>query len=97
MADNLPGVMQYLDLVRDCIEIFDLPRLPPNDVQHAHAFDGTMDRPFRYAACDNDWSSEYRETSNAYGSASDADSDADENDGVDGGANEDDADDEEDA
>jgi hypothetical protein len=55
-----------------------------------------MDRPFRYAACDNDWNSEYRETSNAYGSASDADSDADENDGVDGGANEDDADDEED-
>lgn len=73
--------MQYLDLVRDCIEIFDLPRLPPNDVRHAHAFDGTMDQPSKYAACDDQWNSEYRETSNACGSASDEEEDADENDG----------------
>jgi hypothetical protein len=78
VADNLPGVMQYLDLVRDCIEVFDLPRLPPNDVQHAHAFDGTMGRSFKYAAYDDEWNEEYRETSIAYGSVSDADNDADE-------------------
>ena len=58
--------MQYLDLVRDCIEVFGLPRLPPNDVQHAHAFDGTMGRPFKYAACDDDWNRKCRETSKPY-------------------------------
>jgi hypothetical protein len=80
VADNLPGVMQYLDLVRDCIEIFDLPRLPLNDVQHAHAFDGTMGRSFKYAAGDDKWNRKYRETSNPWGlaSVSDQDDDIDE-------------------
>ena len=30
------GYMQYLDLVRDCIEVFGLEPLPPNDVRTAH-------------------------------------------------------------
>ena len=55
--------MKYLDLVRDCIEVFDLPKLPPNDVQHAHVFDGTVGRSFKYAACDNDWNRKHRQTS----------------------------------
>lgn len=95
MADNLPGLMQYLDLVRDCIEIFDLPRLPPNVIQHAHAFDGTMGRPFKYAACDNDWNREHRQTSRPVGldSGSDSDNSVDENmnDADEDGGNEDDA------
>jgi len=85
VADNLPGVMQSLDLVRDCIAIFNLPRLPPNDVQHAHTFDGTMGQPFKYAACDNEWNREYRETSRPHGlgrSSEDDDSQSsDEDDG----------------
>lgn len=36
VANNLPGQMQYLDLVRDCISIYSLEPLPPNDVQTAH-------------------------------------------------------------
>ena len=78
VADNLPGVMQYLDLVRDCIEIFDLLRLPPNDVQNAHSFDGTMGRSFKYAAADDEWNREYRVTSKPVGSASDSDDDGDD-------------------
>lgn len=53
MVDNLPGYMQYLDLVRDCIEVFSLVALPPNVVETAHAFDGTMDRSYAYAAYDD--------------------------------------------
>ena len=75
VADNLPGVMQYLDLVRDCIEIFGLLKLPPNEVQHAHAFDGTMGRSFKYAAADDEWNREYRVTSKPVGLASSSDDD----------------------
>lgn len=41
VADNLPGCMQYLDLVRDCIDIFSLEKLPPNIVQTANTVGGT--------------------------------------------------------
>jgi hypothetical protein len=78
VADNLPGVMQYLDLVRDCIVIFDLPRLPPNDVQKAHAFDETVGQPFRYAACDNVWNKDLRETSKPSETVWDTDDDGEE-------------------
>lgn len=44
--------MQYLDLVRDCIDIFSLLPLPPNDVEAAHVFHGTMDRSYGYALYD---------------------------------------------
>lgn len=92
--------MQYLDLVRDCIEIFDLPRLPPNDVQHSHAFDGTMGRSFKYAACDNDWNKKHRQTSRSGGlhAGSDSDDASDEtmNDVDEDGGDEDDADEDED-
>lgn len=96
VADNLPGLMQYLDLVRDCVEMFDLPKLPPNDVQHAHVFDGTIGRSFKYAACDNAWNRKHRQTSGPGGPVSGSDSgdasddntkDADED-----GSDEDDAD-----
>ena len=33
VASNLPGVMQYLDLVRDAATAFSLPELPPNDIE----------------------------------------------------------------
>jgi hypothetical protein len=36
VAENLPGCMQYLDLVRDCISVFGLATLPPNVVQTSH-------------------------------------------------------------
>lgn len=45
--------MQYLDLVRDCIDVFDLTALPENVVETAHVFDGTMDRSYAYAAYDD--------------------------------------------
>lgn len=32
VANNLPGVLQYLDLVRDAAHAFDLPDLPANEV-----------------------------------------------------------------
>jgi len=63
VADNLPGVMQYLDLVRDCISVFDLPRLPPNEIQEAHPFDGSMNRSFKYAAYDHVENKKHRVTS----------------------------------
>jgi hypothetical protein len=53
VADNLPGYMQYLDLLRDCIEVFALTALPPNVVLSAHPFHGTMDRSYEYAAYDH--------------------------------------------
>lgn len=52
VANNLPGYMQYLDLVRDCIAVFGLWPLPPNDVETAHSFHETMDRPYTYASYD---------------------------------------------
>jgi hypothetical protein len=51
VADNLPGYMQYLDLIRDCIEIFSLEPLPPNVVQHV--FSGFGGRSWAYAGEDN--------------------------------------------
>lgn len=53
VADNLPGYKQYLDLVRDCIAVFGLTLLPPNDVTTVHPFDGIMDRSYKYAAYDH--------------------------------------------
>ncbi|KAM0712160.1 hypothetical protein Q7P37_011254 [Cladosporium fusiforme] len=52
VANNLPGYMQYVDLVRDCINIFQPPPLPPNAVETAHAFDGMMTRSYTYADYD---------------------------------------------
>ncbi len=38
VASNLPGFMQYLDLVRDAIEVFDLEeKLTDNDVEYENA------------------------------------------------------------
>lgn len=51
VADNLPGYMQYLDLIRDCIELFALERLPPNVVQHV--FSGIGGQTWAYAGEDN--------------------------------------------
>lgn len=55
VANNLPGCMQYIDLVRDCIEVFKdhgLPRLPTTIVEEQHAFHipGLLD--YRYADVD---------------------------------------------
>lgn len=50
VADNLPGYMQYLDLVRDCIDVFSLKPLPPNEVKTKHRFDGLSNQSFTYAA-----------------------------------------------
>lgn len=40
MADNLPGVLQYLDLLRDAIFAFGLPQLPANQVEKVNASTG---------------------------------------------------------
>lgn len=52
VADNLPGVMQYLDLLRDCIELFSLTPLPPNNVESHHIFYDPTSRDYTYAAYD---------------------------------------------
>jgi hypothetical protein len=36
VTDIIPGYMQFLDLVRDCISVFGLEPLPVNDVRTAH-------------------------------------------------------------
>jgi hypothetical protein len=33
VADNLPNYKQYLDLIRDCITVFRLPKLPKNQIE----------------------------------------------------------------
>ena len=53
VADNLPDYMQYLDLVRDCIELFSLEPLPPNVVETQHIFGTLYRRSYAYAAEDN--------------------------------------------
>lgn len=53
VANNLPGYMQYLDLVRDCIDVFSLEPLPPNEVETKHPFDGISTQSFAYAAFDH--------------------------------------------
>lgn len=58
MTDNLPGYMQYLDLIRDCISAFSLPALPDNVVETAHVFQGTMSQSYAYAEVDNKWQRE---------------------------------------
>jgi hypothetical protein len=52
VADNLPGYMQYLDLIRDCIAVFSLKPLPPNQVESQHIFGNLWGRDYAYAAED---------------------------------------------
>lgn len=40
VADNLPGVMQYLDLIRDACAVFGLPPIPANVVETHNAMTG---------------------------------------------------------
>ena len=40
VANNLPGVMQYLDLIRTATFAFSLPNLPPNVVEEQDALTG---------------------------------------------------------
>lgn len=53
VANNLPGYMQYLDLVRDCIDVFSLEPLPANEVETKHAFHGLWNQSYTYAAFDH--------------------------------------------
>jgi len=53
VANNLPGYMQYLDLIRDCIEIFSLEPLPPNEVETQHPFNSVVSVSYAYAGEDN--------------------------------------------
>jgi hypothetical protein len=53
VADNLPGYMQYLDLIRDCIALFSLKPLPPNQVETQHVFERLWGRDYVYAAEDD--------------------------------------------
>jgi hypothetical protein len=53
VADNLPGYMQYLDLIRDCITLFSLEPMPPNEVETQHVYGRLWDRSFAYAAGDD--------------------------------------------
>lgn len=53
VADNLPGYMQYLDLIRDCIEIFFLEPLPPNEVETEHPFNSAVSLSYAYAGEDH--------------------------------------------
>jgi hypothetical protein len=52
VADNLPGYMQYLDLIRDYIAVFYLKPLPPNQVETQHIFSNLWGRDYAYAAED---------------------------------------------
>jgi hypothetical protein len=54
VANNLPGSMQYLDLVRDCIDIFSLEELLPNDVQTANTVGGAEDDEDDYWYAEDD-------------------------------------------
>jgi hypothetical protein len=47
VAENLPECMQFLDLVRDCISLFGLAPLPPNNLKADHDF-GNSFRPNPY-------------------------------------------------
>lgn len=54
IANNLPGYMQYVSLIRDCIELFGgLPALPPNVTETEHALHGYQGRDYRYADYDS--------------------------------------------
>lgn len=53
VADNLPGYMQYLDLVRDCIDVFSLEPLPPNEIETKHVFSSLWGLSYDYAAFDD--------------------------------------------
>lgn len=53
MADNLPGYMQYLDLIRDCISLFSLEQLPDNVIEKQHDFGSVGNICYAYAAEDN--------------------------------------------
>ena len=53
VADNLPGYMQYLDLIRDCIKLLSLEPLPPNKVETQHVFGGLGGFSYAYAGEDN--------------------------------------------
>lgn len=54
VADNLPGYMQYLDLVRDCISLFSLTPLPLNEIETQHEFRKLWGRWYAYAAEDDE-------------------------------------------
>ena len=53
MANNLTGYMQYLDLIRDCIELFSLEPMPPNEVETQHPFKSHVSCSYAYAGEDN--------------------------------------------
>lgn len=53
VANNLPGYMQYLDLIRDCIEVFSLEPLPPNEVETEHPFNSAVSLSYAYAGEDH--------------------------------------------
>lgn len=54
IANNLPGYMQYVSLIRDCIEAFGgLPALPPNVTETEHPLHGYNGRDYRYADYDS--------------------------------------------
>lgn len=53
VANNLPGYMQYLDLIRDCIELFSLEPMPPNEVETEHEFNSDVNVSYSYAGEDN--------------------------------------------
>jgi hypothetical protein len=53
VANNLPGYMQYLDLIRDCIELFSLEPMPPNEVETEHEFNSDVNLSYSYAGEDN--------------------------------------------
>jgi hypothetical protein len=45
--------MQYLDLIRDCITLFSLEPMPPDEVATQHVYGRLWDRSFSYAAEDD--------------------------------------------
>ena len=51
-ANNLPGCMQYISLVRDCIELFahqNLPGLPLDITQNSHVSHSAPPGEYQYA------------------------------------------------
>lgn len=58
--------MQYLDLVRDCIAVFSLCPLPPNDIQTAHTFSNSFDASYTYETNDIKQHRDHQKTGHPY-------------------------------
>lgn len=86
--------MQYLDLVRDCIDTFSLEELPPNDVQNENTVGGAEDEEddYWYDDDDDDDQNENERFDDDHGSGENDNGDGNPNDESDTNSSNDDSD-----